>query len=237
MNTIIQIALERVTPSPGAILDAQGVPAHRHDDAKSAGLAAAALDIFREKARPAGILLDVTKEEFAEVFHGEGRNQTDSPVRLIAEASTSSALFAGTVGEPLSVEIARRFRANDFALGSMLDAAASCGAEMAAQMLEDLCRTLLQERGHFRARDAVLRFSPGYCGWHISAQRKLFDLLRPGEIGITLNESFLMQPLKSVTGGILCGPKDVFFFEDTFPFCKECTDRSCRERIRAIMDQ
>lgn len=199
-------------------------------------LAREALRVFCESARPVGMLLDVTREEFARVFHGDGRNHPDSPVRMVADGATHRVVFAATLGGDIGEEIAARFRTNDFALGSMLDAAASCGADMAAHALEDLYGTLLREQGLLGRRDAILRFSPGYCGWHISAQRVLFELLRPAKIGITLNESYLMQPLKSVTGGILCGPRDIFLFEDTFPFCRDCTDRSCRERISAILD-
>ena len=237
MRTVIQIPIDDVTPSPAAILEAQGVPHGRHNHERTRGLALQALGIYREKARPAGCLMETTNEVFASVFHGEGRNEKESPVKPIAEASTHRALFAVTIGEPVCREISDRFRANDFALGSMLDAAASAGADMAAQVLEDLFRKELAEKGRLGPRDGVLRFSPGYCGWHMSSQRKLFDVLRPGELGITLNMSFLMQPLKSVTGAILSGEKGIFIFDDTFAFCRDCTDHTCRDRIQTIMNQ
>ncbi|MGA9116069.1 MAG: vitamin B12 dependent-methionine synthase activation domain-containing protein [Bacteroidota bacterium] len=236
MRRVLTIPIEEVTPTPGAILEAQGVPLHRHGDRKASALAGEALRIYRRTAEPAGILMEVSGEQFAEVFGGEGRNESDSPVEPIARAATSRALFACTVGEPVCREIAARFQERDFALGSMLDAAASCGAELAALALEHRCRALLRERGVLGPHDNSLRFSPGYCGWHISAQRRLFALAGPGDIGIELNESFLMKPLKSVTGTILSGPREIFLFEDTFPFCRECADHSCRERIRSIMD-
>lgn len=237
MRTIVQIPIDDATPSTAAILEAQGVPRHRHGHKGTSALALLALGIYREKARPTGILLDATPGEFARVFHGEGRNEPESPVRAISGASTHHALFAVTIGEPVCTEIAERFRTNDFALGAMLDAAASAGADMAAGVLEDRWRSSLRSRGLYGTREGVLRFSPGYCGWHISAQRQLFDLVHPADIGVTLNESYLMQPLKSVTGGILCGPKDIFIVDDAFPFCKECTDHTCRERMQAVIDQ
>ena len=83
-------------------------------------------------------------------------------------------------------------------------------------------------------RAGILRFSPGYCGWHVSAQKKLFEYLKPEEIGIGLNESCLMQPLKSISGVIFTGRMEIFEFDDNYPFCSDCTDHACRDRARTI---
>ena len=55
----------------------------------------------------------------------------------------------------------------------------------------------------------VLRYSPGYCGWHVSGQINLFNTLTPEKIGITLGESCLMNPLKSVSGVLVAGPPNI----------------------------
>lgn len=46
----------------------------------------------------------------------------------------------------------------------------------------------------------TLSYSPGYCGWHVREQQKLFSLLPEKPCGISLNESCLMHPVKSVSG-------------------------------------
>jgi len=46
----------------------------------------------------------------------------------------------------------------------------------------------------------TLNYSPGYCGWHVREQPKLFSLLPENPCGITLNDSCLMHPVKSVSG-------------------------------------
>lgn len=43
-------------------------------------------------------------------------------------------------------------------------------------------------------------YSPGYCGWHIREQAKLFSLLPDTPCGVRLTESSLMMPIKSVSG-------------------------------------
>ncbi len=82
-----------------------------------------------------------------------------------------------------------------------------------------------------------MRYSPGYCGWHVSGQMALFDYLGPDAVGITLTESFLMHPLKSVSGVIVAGQPDIHRFVHDFPFCAACTGKECRERIGSLRVQ
>ena len=57
----------------------------------------------------------------------------------------------------------------------------------------------------------------------------------PDEIGITLRDSFLMEPLKSISGVVVAGPAEIHVFDDDYPFCEDCDTRGCRRRIRAIL--
>ena len=82
----------------------------------------------------------------------------------------------------------------------------------------------------------MLPYSPGYCGWHVSGQGRLFGALCPEEIGIRLNASFLMQPLKSVSGVLVAGAPEIHDFDDDFDFCAECTTRECRVRIARALE-
>jgi hypothetical protein len=82
----------------------------------------------------------------------------------------------------------------------------------------------------------VLSYSPGYCGWDISAQKKLFAYLQPKNIGIRLNDSYLMTPLKSVSGVLIDGKKEIHIFQNNFDFCESCKTHSCRERIKRVID-
>lgn len=236
MHTIVHIPAKTVIPGIPAVLRGQGVPPWVKPEERISQMARDALSLCREKSAPVGLLLGVTREEFGAVLEGEGGNAVDVPVGPIYRASGDLVLFAVTLGEFISREISRRFQQNDFAFASMLDAAASECTEMAAQALEESCRRNLAASGRSGRDQGILRFSPGYCGWHISGQKKLFSMLQPGEIGITLNESFLMQPIKSITGVIVSGRKSIFEFEDLFSFCRDCATHTCRERIRAMSE-
>jgi hypothetical protein len=67
------------------------------------------------------------------------------------------------------------------------------------------------------------RYSPGYCGWHVSEQQRLFRLLPAGAFGVRLTDTSLMQPIKSVSGVIGVGER-VRFNEYT---CSRCELESC----------
>ena len=49
------------------------------------------------------------------------------------------------------------------------------------------------------------RYSPGYCGWSVNEQHKLFSLLPEKFCGIKLTESALMTPIKSISAVIGVG--------------------------------
>jgi hypothetical protein len=234
MQKTIQVPVGEVVPSVSDVLGAQGIPRWVQPDERTTDLAHSAISLYKQKANPCGILMEIGPADFRGVFEGEGRNEKDSPVNSMYRMSDDIALFAVTIGEDVCREIAAMFACQDFAAGLMLDAAASEGTEMTAQAVENFYRQCLKENGRFGPRLGILRFSPGYCGWHITAQKYLFAVLRPDRIGITLNESCLMQPIKSISGVIISGRKEIFDFEDVFSFCRDCATHTCRERVRAM---
>jgi hypothetical protein len=67
------------------------------------------------------------------------------------------------------------------------------------------------------------RYSPGYCSWNVSEQKKLFSLLPEGCCGITLSASSLMSPIKSISGIIGMG-RSVEFKEYV---CEICSMKDC----------
>ncbi len=72
-----------------------------------------------------------------------------------------------------------------------------------AERIESLCDMFCKELSEQKAKEERRikpRFSPGYGDLPLSVQRTLFDVLDcPRKIGLTLNESLIMSPSKSVT--------------------------------------
>ncbi len=193
-------------------------------------------ELYERLAAPVAVYAKISREEFGRVFVGEGRNAPDAVLGRIYPQAVRLALFACTVGKALTDEITRRFEQHDYALGYVLDAVASAGVEKLAALVEaEYCRENREQKSGGEDSKTVLRYSPGYCGWHVSGQRKLFEFLHPEEIGITLRESFLMEPLKSVSGVFVAGPAAIHRFQPaTFVFCAECRQPSCTERLAEL---
>ena len=115
--------------------------------------------------------------------------------------SRSVALFACTIGAGMEELARRRFGEGDALGGHFTDVIASMAAERTAGALHDHIEAVMERSG----RRVTKRFSPGYCGWPVSEQQKLFSLLGEGFCGIRLNGASLMAPIKSVSGLIGCG--------------------------------
>jgi hypothetical protein len=236
MSDQIHIPVESVIPSAEAVLRAQGVPSSSIET-RVRKLAEHAIDQVMKLAAPRGKLLSVSREEFEDVYKGEGRNDVENPLQIICDKAGTFALFAVTLGPGVSGAISRQFETGEFVDGAMLDAAASEATELAAAFMESWYREYLRQEGQLSESMGVLPFSPGYCGWHISGQKRLFERLKPETIGITLSHSILMNPLKSISGVLVSGEKEIFVFEDNYPFCTDCRTRSCQTRIRAVVEQ
>ena len=234
MREIIELSINDVKPERDAVLENQSISPGKELPERVKSLFKMAQELFLEYSQPIGIISEISISAFEVVYYGEGLNEERTPLDEIFRKADNLALFAVTIGEKVSKKIDELFKKNEFAMGSMLDSTASAGADKAADVVENHFFNLLLNNGETTPSIGILRYSPGYCGWHISGQKKLFEFIHPEEIGITLLDSFLMKPLKSVSGVIVAGKKEIHNFEDSYPFCKQCKTHSCRERIRAL---
>ena len=100
-----------------------------------------------------------------------------------------------TVGGALSARAAEVFEQNPvrgLALDGLASAAAEALAEAACRHFDDIAS------GEGLA--ASIPLNPGMVGWPLlDAQQQVFSLLPADEIGVTLNSSGLMEPLKSLS--------------------------------------
>lgn len=126
--------------------------------------------------------------------------------RIIAgplRGSDRLALFVATAGPGITRWSHELMDSGDILRGYFVDALGSETVERATDWLEEKIIAWSEAHGLHTTN----RYSPGYCGWHVSEQHKLFDLLPEHFCNVTLTESALMQPTKSVSGIIGIGPK------------------------------
>ncbi|MBE7033204.1 MAG: Vitamin B12 dependent methionine synthase activation subunit [Ruminococcaceae bacterium] len=127
----------------------------------------------------------------------------------------SIVLFAATVGIELDRLISR--------YGKISPAKAlifqAIGTERIESLCDEFCRFAETEYGHTKPR-----FSPGYGDLPLEVQKDFFRVLDPSKrIGLTLNESMLMTPSKSVTA--IIGITDEEITEKKS--CKTCNKTDC----------
>jgi hypothetical protein len=186
-------------------------------------------EAFVAAARPRGLWQRISRAAFEEVLHADGASEPATPLAQVIEDAAELALFAVTLGDAIAQRVAHLFAAGDLAGGYILDQIASQAADELAQRAARLF-----EAAAPRAGSAALPYSPGYCGWNVAGQHSLFAALEPAEIGISLNDSCLMQPLKSVSGVLVLAPLAAHDFSPAFPCCAGCATLDCRERVAAL---
>ena len=115
----------------------------------------------------------------------------------------SALVFACTVGFNID-RLIKKYSETDPARALVFQA-------IGAERVESFTDEFLKEYAKDNGVKLSPRFSAGYGDLPLSAQKDIFALLRPQKmIGITLNDSLLMSPSKSVTaivgiGGKACG--------------------------------
>jgi len=134
------------------------------------------------------------------------------------------ALFLCTAGDEIGRRIKKYMAGSDMLKGYVYDVTGSEIVEAAAGLIQERLRLSMEGEG----LGITNRFSPGYCGWNVSEQHKLFSLHPSNYCGITLTASALMQPVKSVSGIIGIG-KEVKFSPYT---CSLCDSKNCIYRNR-----
>lgn len=78
------------------------------------------------------------------------------------------------------------------------------GSEIAEATVRLACEKVEQEATAAKMQISN-SYSPGYCSWHVREQQLLFSLFDEAPCGVTLNDSSLMNPIKSVSTVIAVG--------------------------------
>ena len=132
---------------------------------------------------------------------GFARLSSHSLCQLLAD-SKQVVLFAATLGLNFDRIVARTAKTSSYDAWILH----AIGAER-IEALADAFEIMLRSQGY----DITRRFSPGYGDVPLTLQREVFSALDcPRKIGLTLTETLLMSPSKSVTAlaGVRSGTCD-----------------------------
>lgn len=130
-----------------------------------------------------------------------------------------SAFFVCTAGNTISSKSLKLLHGDDPALGYVYDVLGNSVVEAVGDRLQEIIKQEVSEQG----MKITNRYSPGYCHWDIMEQHKIFSLLGDRPSGVELTSSFLMQPVKSISGVIGIGG-DVRYRD--YP-CVLCNLKNC----------
>jgi len=161
--------------------------------------------IFEKKSFPSGSFLSSLFEE------------NDAAVAKIG-------LAVCTIGPMLEERVSSYSDSGQLTRALMIDAAGSSLTESSCDVInEKMCR-IAAERSLYTAP----RISPGYGHWKIEEQAIVFDLLPGDSIGISLTESYVMIPRKSVSFAVAF-MTEIPADRPASP-CKRCGRRDCQFR-------
>lgn len=127
-----------------------------------------------------------------------------SPGRKISrymQGAEQLALFICTAGERFTTLSHTYQQTGDFLEAFVVESIGSATVENAMDKIQRALEAEMQDDG----KKITNRYSPGYCDWKLSGQKALFNAIGTHSIGISLTESCLMQPIKSVSGIIGIG--------------------------------
>jgi len=129
-----------------------------------------------------------------------------------------------TVGTAIEDRVRDLWDSRELPLAVMLDSVGSAAVESLAEYANDLlCQAAIAA-----GVKVTNRVSPGYAGWDTAEQTALFRLCPGDPIGVTLNDSCVMSPGKSISFLVGVGPEarvDHYFTQ-----CRRCWMPDCAYR-------
>ncbi len=193
-----------------------------------------AYGLFYQLAEPASLVENISYLRFKWIYSGEGENESRTPLDDLMAYDASYYVFAMTLGDRVSQSISDMFKEGKYLLGQLLDEVCSAGIEEFADFITNKYLQREIDLGKLRENDVMLRYSPGYCGWHISGQKILHKYLHSSDIGIRLTNNCYMEPIKSISGIMIGGRPRMHDFKNNYSFCGSCSTKTCRKRLAKI---
>lgn len=169
---------------------------------------------------------------FSSTISSEGKVRLDGSNEFSVGRATQEwtglkylAVAVCTIGVELEMEVSRLFNSGDFAAAVMLDSAGS----VAVESMADRVNNMVYEQALSEKQTISCRISPGYGDWALEEQKNIFKLIPADKIGVTLTESCMMQPRKSVSLAIAIGENITTGKENDR--CRYCGMTNCPYRV------
>ncbi|MCL6635010.1 MAG: Vitamin B12 dependent methionine synthase activation subunit [Peptococcaceae bacterium] len=164
----------------------------------SGALAGEMLEEARQLARIEAVLrtIPVSKTTDGQVFLEGGRVLTSSLLARLAGPARDMLLAIVTLGHAIDRRVEDYQRDGLPAHAYFLDVAGTCLIEAAGRQLVNLIKKQVQSAG----LETTIPLGPGHSYWkNLLDQRTIYDLLDPRRLGVTVLESGLMLPKKSLS--------------------------------------
>ena len=148
--------------------------------------------------------------------------QTGKIVTNYISKAEQFVFFIMTAGKGIERQSQKYLSGSDPLLGYIYDVLGSLTVEASVEkILQDIEKSFLQD-----GLKISNPYSPGYCGWPVSDQQKLFALFDNNTCSITLSYTCLMDPIKSISGIVGVG-KNI----KKQPYaCTICDSKNCLYR-------
>jgi hypothetical protein len=130
-----------------------------------------------------------------------------------------------TIGPQLEEAVGAMFTAGQAPEATVLDGVGSAAVE---ELSQRACR-MFEDMARVRGLMTSSPFSPGEPDWPLEGQRDLFDLVPAEEIGVTLTDTYMMHPLKSLSLVVGVG-ENLGVGGSPCEFCS--LNEVCRYRVR-----
>jgi hypothetical protein len=150
------------------------------------------------------------------------RLDTGSQIRGYMKEASYLALFTCTAGSLFSELTGRYNQERNYLEAFVVDAIGSLTVENAMNTIQ----THLEAKMKAEGLNVSNRYSPGYCNWPLIGQTALFGYMHDIPVDVSLTESCLMLPIKSVSGIIGVGKN----IRKKAYACKICKNKNCTYR-------
>lgn len=125
-------------------------------------------------------------------------------IHYVLSACKWAVVFLATIGPGLGKELSGLIETGDQVGAMILDAIGTAAMVQIEGELQQVVKEIARRRGC----RATLGYYTGYCDWHVSQQKVIFEIVDSVAVGVMLTDSCMMVPEKSISGVFGIGDLD-----------------------------